>query len=101
MDYVFMTIFKSYFDCLVIGRSANSLAGVTKFLTLDHEGLAVYDSSGQNPQRAAYQQQTVTDGQWNYVVVSWKKNSGFDLVVNSLRQSTILNTPYTSTLAEK
>nr|XP_022314607.1 neurogenic locus notch homolog protein 1-like [Crassostrea virginica] len=70
-------------------------------LTLDHEGLAVYDSSGQNPQRAAYQQQTVTDGQWNYVVVSWKKDSGFDLVVNSLRQSTILNTPYTSTLAEK
>ena len=96
-----MTIFKSYFDCLVIGRSANSLAGVTKFLTLDHEGLAVYDSSGQNPQRATYQQQTVTDGQWNYVVVSWKKDSGFDLVVNSLRQSTILNTPYTSTLAEK
>lgn len=82
-------------------RSANSLAGVTKFLSLDHQGLVVYDKTGQNPQRAAYQQQTVTDGQWNYVVVSWNKDNGFDLVVNSLRQSQIPTTPYTLMMAEK
>ncbi|XP_065923868.1 uncharacterized protein [Magallana gigas] len=88
----FLTIF--------IAKSANSLAGVTKFLSLDHQGLVVYNQNGQNPQRAAYQQQTVTDGQWNFVVVSWNKDNGFDLVVNSLRQSQIPTTPYTSMMAQ-
>ncbi|XP_061175426.1 uncharacterized protein LOC133184388 [Saccostrea echinata] len=88
----FLTIF--------IAKSANSLTGVTKFLTLDHSGLTVYDRDGQNPRTAKYQLEKVADGRWNYVVVTWKKDGSFDLVVNSLRQAEITATKYNSTFAK-
>ncbi|XP_062611525.1 uncharacterized protein LOC134273339 [Saccostrea cucullata] len=88
----FLTIF--------VAKSANSLTGVTKFLTLDHSGLTVYDENVQNPRTAKYQLEKVADGRWNYVVMTWKNDGSFDLVVNSLRQDTITATQYNSTFAK-
>lgn len=87
--------------CIIFCRFPNTLTGVRKFISLDNNGLAVYDRNGQNPQRVNYQREKANDGRWNYVVVTWKKDKGnFDVVVNSFRQGEI-NTDYTSTFAEK
>jgi hypothetical protein len=88
--------------CIIFCRSPNTLTGVRKFISLDSNGLSVYDGNGQNPQTVNYQGEKVNDGRWNYVVVTWKKdNAAFDLVVNSIRQGEISNTGYSATFAEK